>query len=82
MKTIFQLYAENGYRAGFVVRHCLWSSGFATVHSVDGQSRGILTTTTDDSITVIATIVDATGVRKDELRSADESVWEIQTPAY
>ncbi|EPY5355064.1 hypothetical protein ACXDTJ_003767 [Klebsiella quasipneumoniae] len=77
MKTIFQLYAENGYRAGFVVRHCLWCSGFAMIHSIDG-----LTTITDDSVTVIATIVDTTGVRKGELRSANELVWEIQAAAY
>lgn len=40
MKTIYQLYVENGHRAGFVVRNCHWPSGFATVHSVDGRARG------------------------------------------
>lgn len=82
MKTIYQLYVENGHRAGFVVRNCHWPSGFATVHSVDGRARGALTTTTRDTTTVIATIVDAGGVRKGELRSADEPVWEKQERPY
>jgi hypothetical protein len=82
MKTIYQLYVENGHRAGFVVRHCHWSSGFATIHSVDGKTRGILTTASDEATTVIATIVDARGVRKDELCSADESVWEKRPPVF
>jgi len=82
MKTIYQLYVENGHRAGFVVRHCLWSSGFATIHSVDGKTRGTLTTASDEVTTVIATIVNASGVRKGELCSADESVWEKRPPAF
>ncbi|HED1713359.1 TPA: hypothetical protein R4X16_004377 [Klebsiella variicola subsp. variicola] len=82
MKTIYQLYIENKHRAGFVVRHIAWSSGFATVHSVDGRTRGYLPVNNSDKMHVIATIVDAGGVRKEELPSADESVWEKLERSY
>ncbi|WP_145114263.1 hypothetical protein [Gimesia panareensis] len=44
-KNVYEMYVDNGNKAGFFVRRDSWSSIYAKVISIEGKSEGPLTGT-------------------------------------
>lgn len=42
MRNLYQLYADNDWKAGFLVRRATWGNTYALVKSVGGKTEGKL----------------------------------------